>query len=48
MQRLAEAVGTAYLDGREMLLHQGIPQFAALTGKVPPKESMRAAISGGR
>ncbi len=32
-------------DGREVLLHQGIAQFAAFTQMVPPKEAMRAALS---
>jgi shikimate 5-dehydrogenase len=31
-------------DGREVLLHQGIAQFAAFTQKVPPKEAMRNAL----
>ncbi len=31
-------------DGREVLLHQGIAQFAAFTQRVPPKDAMRAAI----
>jgi len=33
-------------DGREVLLHQGIAQFAAFTQRVPPKEAMRAALRG--
>jgi 3-dehydroquinate dehydratase/shikimate dehydrogenase len=32
------------IDGREILLHQGIAQFAAFTGLIPPKEEMRTAI----
>jgi 3-dehydroquinate dehydratase type I len=31
-------------DGREVLLHQGIAQFAAFTQRVPPKEALRAAL----
>ncbi|MBD3851688.1 MAG: type I 3-dehydroquinate dehydratase [Acidobacteria bacterium] len=31
-------------DGREVLLHQGIAQFAAFTQRVPPKDAMRAAL----
>jgi shikimate dehydrogenase/3-dehydroquinate dehydratase type I len=31
-------------DGREVLLHQGIAQFAAFTQRVPPKEAMREAL----
>jgi shikimate dehydrogenase/3-dehydroquinate dehydratase type I len=34
-------------DGREVLLHQGIAQFAAFTQRVPPKEAMRAALTRG-
>lgn len=33
-------------DGREVLLHQGIAQFAAFVQTVPPKEAMRAALGG--
>ena len=31
-------------DGRMVLLHQGIAQFAAFTQRVPPKNAMRAAL----
>jgi shikimate dehydrogenase/3-dehydroquinate dehydratase type I len=31
-------------DGREVLLHQGIAQFAAFTQRVPPKDAMREAL----
>jgi len=31
-------------DGREVLLHQGVAQFAAFTQRVPPKEEMRKAL----
>ncbi|MBD3857008.1 MAG: hypothetical protein IFK92_10910 [Acidobacteria bacterium] len=31
-------------DGRNVLLHQGIAQFAAFTQRVPPKDAMRAAL----
>ena len=31
-------------DGREVLLHQGVAQFAAFTQRVPPKDAMRAAL----
>lgn len=31
-------------DGRTVLLHQGIAQFAAFTQRVPPKEAMRKAL----
>lgn len=33
-------------DGRAVLLHQGIAQFAAFTQQIPPKEAMRAALGG--
>jgi 3-dehydroquinate dehydratase type I len=33
-------------DGRTVLLHQGIAQFAAFTQQIPPKEAMRAALGG--
>jgi shikimate dehydrogenase/3-dehydroquinate dehydratase type I len=45
--RLAEraaAAGVPLIDGREMLLHQGYAQFAAFTGRLPPKDAMRAAL----
>jgi len=35
-------------DGREVLLHQGIAQFAAFTQRVPPKEAMREALKRAR
>jgi 3-dehydroquinate dehydratase/shikimate dehydrogenase len=44
---LAEAAGSAgveMIDGREMLLYQGYAQFAAFTGRLPPKDAMRAAL----
>jgi shikimate dehydrogenase/3-dehydroquinate dehydratase type I len=31
-------------DGREVLLHQGVAQFAAFTQRVPPKDAMRRAL----
>ncbi len=48
LRRQAEMSDTVYIDGRSMLLHQGIPQFAAMTGRVPPKATMSAAISEAR
>ncbi len=36
--------GVAVADGREVLLHQGIAQFAAFNQTVPPKDAMRAAL----
>ncbi len=41
----ARELGLAVADGREVLLHQGIAQFAAFTQTVPPKEAMRAALT---
>jgi shikimate dehydrogenase/3-dehydroquinate dehydratase type I len=32
-------------DGHDVLLHQGIAQFAAFTQRVPPKDAMRAALT---
>lgn len=43
----AREKGLAVADGREVLLHQGIAQFAAFTQTVPPKDAMRAALSRG-
>jgi shikimate 5-dehydrogenase len=34
-------------DGFEVLLHQGVAQFAAFTQRVPPKDAMRAALKRG-
>lgn len=44
LERAAAEVGIAVVGGREMLLHQGLAQFAAFTGRVPPKEAMRASL----
>ena len=35
-------------DGRAVLLHQGIAQFAAFTQQIPPKDAMREALRSGR
>jgi len=35
-------------DGRDVLLHQGIAQFAAFTQRVPPKDAMRRALRPSR
>jgi 3-dehydroquinate dehydratase/shikimate dehydrogenase len=40
----ASELGVPLADGREVLLHQGIAQFAAFAQTVPPKDAMRAAI----
>jgi 3-dehydroquinate dehydratase/shikimate dehydrogenase len=36
--------GVSVADGRAVLLHQGVAQFAAFTQRLPPKEAMRAAL----
>ncbi len=43
----ARAAGLVAADGLDVLLHQGIAQFAAFTQTVPPKEAMRAALERG-
>ena len=43
----AREAGLVAADGREVLLHQGIAQFAAFMQTVPPKEAMRAALTRG-
>jgi 3-dehydroquinate dehydratase/shikimate dehydrogenase len=43
----ARKLGLAVADGREVLLHQGVAQFAAFMQVVPPKEAMRAALTRG-
>jgi shikimate dehydrogenase/3-dehydroquinate dehydratase type I len=40
----ARAAGVPCADGREFLAQQGFAQFAAFTGRLPPKEAMRAAV----
>ncbi len=45
VERAREA-GLVAADGREVLLHQGVAQFAAFMQVVPPKEAMRAALGG--
>jgi shikimate dehydrogenase len=44
LARCAGEHGVPLADGREVLLHQGIAQFAAFAQTVPPKDAMRAAI----
>ncbi len=48
---IARKAGVPSIDGIEVLLHQGLAQFAAMTRTVPPRRSMEAvlrAISGQR
>jgi shikimate dehydrogenase len=44
----AAAAGVEFIDGLEMLLYQGYAQFAAFTGRLPPKDAMRAALGACR
>jgi shikimate 5-dehydrogenase len=44
LESAAGESGVPFIDGREILLHQGIAQFAAFTGHIPPKDEMRGAI----
>ena len=44
LEQLAAAVGVPCIGGREMLLAQGLAQFAAFTTTVPPRAAMRAAL----
>lgn len=44
LESAAGAGGVEFIDGREILLHQGVAQFAAFTGHIPPKGEMRASI----
>lgn len=42
--RLARQLEVPVADGRDVLLHQGIAQFAAFAQTVPPRDAMREAI----
>jgi shikimate dehydrogenase/3-dehydroquinate dehydratase type I len=44
LMSIARDLGTTAVDGRDVLLHQGIAQFSAFTQRVPPKEAMREAL----
>jgi shikimate dehydrogenase len=44
LARYATDSGVVLSDGKEMLLHQGFAQFAAFTGRLPPKDAMRKAL----
>lgn len=48
LANLASQAGVPYIDGREVLLHQGIAQFAAMTGRVAPREVMRSGLTSSR
>ena len=44
LARLAGELSVPLVDGRAVLLHQGLAQFAAFTARVPPRDAMRAAL----
>ncbi|MGC8916377.1 MAG: type I 3-dehydroquinate dehydratase [Thermoanaerobaculum sp.] len=44
LQLLAEERGWDYVSGREVLLYQGVSQFAAMNGVAPPVGAMAAAL----
>ncbi|MFH1176597.1 MAG: type I 3-dehydroquinate dehydratase [Acidobacteriota bacterium] len=44
LEQLAAARGWDYAGGREVLLYQGVAQFAAMTGVAPPVRAMAAAV----
>jgi 3-dehydroquinate dehydratase / shikimate dehydrogenase len=44
LAELAAARGWSYVDGREVLLYQGVSQFAAMNGAAPPVRAMAGAL----
>jgi shikimate 5-dehydrogenase len=44
LAELASARGWRYVGGREVLLYQGVSQFAAMNGMAPPVRAMAAAL----
>jgi len=44
LAELAAEASVTYIEGRAVLLFQGVPQFAAMTTHTPPIEAMRAAL----
>ncbi len=44
LAHLARERGWRYADGREVLLYQGVSQFAAMCGVAPPLRAMAAAV----
>lgn len=44
LAQLAAASGWDYVDGKEVLLYQGVSQFAAMNGLAPPVRAMAAAL----
>jgi 3-dehydroquinate dehydratase type I len=47
LEDAAADAGVPYLAGRTVLAHQGYAQFAAFTGRLPPKAAMLAALGIG-
>lgn len=44
LEELAQGRGWTYVGGREVLLWQGVAQFAAMTGMAPPLRAMASAL----
>jgi len=44
LAQLAAARGWSYVGGREVLLYQGVAQFAAMNAVAPPVRAMAAAL----
>lgn len=44
LEQQARSAGIPVLDGRTMLAHQGMAQFAAFHQRVPPREAMLGAV----
>ncbi len=44
LERACAGAGVRFIGGLSILLHQGIAQFAAMTGTVPPREALRNAL----
>jgi shikimate 5-dehydrogenase len=44
LEQLAATRGWSYAGGREVLLYQGVAQFAAMNGVAPPVRAMAAAL----
>jgi shikimate 5-dehydrogenase len=47
LEELARAQGWRYVSGREVLLYQGVAQFAAMTGSPPPVRAMAESLGLG-
>lgn len=45
LNRRAKKLGVKRIDGREMLVYQGIAQFELLTGHKAPEEAMRKGVA---